>query len=818
MVKIAQQRSLIDNWDFALFGQSNDRNIPKFQGYVSSIDPTTAGTGVLIGGSQNTYKSILGTVKNRAGMKLRGPADQTDAGVVSSFEWETSLGDTRVLRAVNGKLQVEFDDGSGTLQYIDLLTGLTQAEMNFSFAPWFSDTLSKDELIFVNGEQKINMWTGGIGSVTSSTIDKIVLNDSAPTLGFSNSGSILVGGVTYTYTGAGSLENQIYTHTSTDATPDLSNATRHAQMFTTSAAGTGILRVTARVKSLAISSTSATMTGYIYTDNAGVPGTLIASTTTKIVGAFSPGDFDITFSFTNVSASPLTNYHFVLAHTSGGGTFDAYIGSTGGVGTNISINTGTTWSAENGYLYLSIYENTITANTLTGVTPDASGITPGALAIQTVLTSTNTASGNSFSSVFGLSFTNDWIAVIGNQLYVGCYTERSIFISDIEDYSSFGPIGSVRSPGDPDLLILDSNSRGATSKTGQKGNAVIFGSLGDSYSLVRNQANFITSTGGTTFIFETVIVDKSTSSDLSSPQGQNFIDSIGDTIIFLDQNNQLRQFGTLRNLVTPVFPILSLDIYTELSALDFTGGSIRAVAEQSGETVYMTCPLSGLTYVYQVREKPDLVGNLTAERLWQPPQVWNISRIAVIAGVTYGYSASNPQMFQLWDTGQFYDDSPDGATQLPYESHAIWAYQSLGSRVQQLFFDKVYFEGYMTRGTPLYCNVYKDYQGAKGIQMLVVNNPETPPAIKRARFYGSNGSPEMGSISLGQIPLGQGVGGIATDFPKFRAIRNASAEGIFEYSLDAFSVDVGAQWEMLVLGANMQVSPGRSAQLLRTNL
>lgn len=810
MVKVATPSSLIDNWNFALFGQSNDKNIPKFQGYVSSIDPTTAGTGVLIGGSQNTYKSILGTVKNRAGLKRRGPADDTDAGVISSTEWENSLGFTRVLRAVNGNLQVEFDDGTGTLQYIDLLTGLTDNEMLFSFAPFFYTIVSQDILVFVNRTDTLYAWSGAMGQIASTenaASNTFLLfkgnSSSLATFGAASGTAPFVSKVN------GSLGTALIFYANFSANPS-NNQTLILNINGTQQTVTFVTVIGATAGNVLI-------------------GATVTDTVNNLIGLINaPGSTTATqVAFTGTD---LTNIGYITASVAGGSiTMTEDVASLG-----FAVAASTLNIAGVNYAY-----TTKLGATFFGVTPDPSALAAGTVVAEVVVANIETAANDLYQEAFGTGFTLDWVNVIGNQVYLGCYTSRNVQISSIADYNNYGPFSATaRAPGDPDELTLDSNSRGATSKTGQKGNAVVFGSLGDSYSIVRGQANFIlphvtniagssaTVPAGTattvattqTFVYETVIVDKSTSSDLSSPQGQDFIDSIGDTIIFLDDNNQLREFGTLRNLATPVYPILSLDVYTELAALDFTGGAIRAVAEQSGETVYLVCPISGLTYVYQIREKVDEIGNLGSERLWQPPQVWDISRIAVISGISYGYSASNPQMYQLWDTGQYYDDSPDGTSQLPYESHAIWAYQSLGNRVSQLYFDKVYFEGYMTRGTPLYCNVYKDYQGAKGIELLIVNNPETPPAVKRARFYGADGSPDMGSRSLGQIPLGQGVGGVATDFPKFRAIRNATAVGIFEYALDAFSVDVDAQWEMLVLGANMLPTPGRSPNLLLTNL
>jgi hypothetical protein len=795
-------KSLIDNFDFKLFGQSNDSSIPKFRGYVSSIDPTTAGTGVLIGGSQNTYKSLLGTVKNRAGLKRRGEADPTAAGVVTSFEWETSLGATRVLRASNGKLQVEFDN-AGTIEEVDLMTGLTEAEMAFSYSPWYDEDAGKDDLIFVNGQQEINMWTGGLGKVASATVNTIKLasTTNVQELGFSPTGTLIINGVEYVYTGAGELENQIFTASATNATPALSSTTWHAQLVTTSGAATGILRVTARVNSLAVSATASVFNCFICEDNAGVPGTIIGTAKATIPGAHSAGDFNLEFDFSGVAATPGTNYFVVLSQVSGG-SFDAYIGNTPTAGTLISTNTGVSWSTEDSYLFCTVYENTVAGDTFTGVSPDPSALPVNTVVAQAVVVSTKTASGNLFSDVFGQFFTNDWIATIGNQLYIGCYTSRLVFESAESSYLSYS-IPVLRSPGDANVYTLDTNSRGATSKSGQKGNAVLFGSQGDSYSIVNSVETVQISTTKFASV-ENQTIEKQTSSDLSSPISQDFIASVGDTILFVDEGNQLREFGTLRNLATPVYPILSLDVYTELASADLTGGALRAVAEQSGESVYITSPVNGFLYIYQIRDDIDRLGNLGAERLWQPPFIVNASRVAVIDAVTYVYSNVNPQMYQLWDTGQFYDDSPSD-DHLPYECHAIFAYMSLKDRAQQLSYNRTYFEGYMTEGTDLYCNMYFDYQGASGLQTVTINQPLNP-GRKVAKFFGAAGSaPSLGTVSLGLIPLGQGVGNPDFENPaKFRAMRSSQPVNCFEFALDVFSFEVDSEWEMLCLGSNFE--------------
>lgn len=639
-------RSLIDNWDFALFGHGT--KIP-FRGYISSIDPTTAGAGVLIGGSQNTHKTLLGTVRVRDGLKRRGVANTTIAGVTSSYEWETSLGATRVLRVTEeNKLQVESEiaDGS-TLQWYDLMTGLDSTR--FIFEAWWNDSLKKDVLIFVKADANLYSWQGGIAKIVSTggsgpASYTITLNQNAATAGFSTGGGdILINGNTYTYT--------------------------------------------------AISTT-----------------------------------------------------------------------------------------------------------TLTGVTSDPSGEAANSVVLSKVKT-------DSPGELAG--FSNDFIKNINNQIYVGSYNAHLAYVSAFDDFTEF-TVPTPRVPGDADFLIFDSELRGITfqkGSTAQAGNAVISGGLGDWYTVIRSQI-----TVGTN-LTEQVQIVRSKTSDLAAALAHEFIDVVGDNIIFLDQNNQLREFGLVRNIVNPVYPLLSLDVFTELKNRDFSGGHLRAVSEDGDTTIHITAPEDGVDYLYQIRQKIDDVGNLGAERLWHPPQVRGIARIAVIDGVTFGHSNANPQLYQVWNTGQYSDDSPSD-TPLPYECHAIFAYLSLQNRTQQMYFDKIFFEGYMSTGTTLYNNVYQEYQGSKNILTVTVNKP-TDPGKKLAKFFNSQKTPSLGDVSLGEVPLGEGVLAVGgTNPPKFRAMRNVQPAELFESAFDLFSVDLDSQWEILCMGANIQSTPGNAAFLL----
>lgn len=605
-----------DNFIFDLIG--DERAKRPFVGYVSSKDKTAVSDLALVRGSQNVYKKLSGTIAVREGLKRRGDADATLAGVDASYEWTNSLGFTRVLRVCDGKLQVESDIlTSGSYLWYDIATGYTLSR--FVFDAWWNDTLKKDQLVFVNGDNSLNMWDGGIGVIASTTANTIVLAEAAATSGFNTTGgTVKINGNTYTYSG-------------------------------------------------------------------------------------------------------------------------------------------------------------ITSATLTGVTADPTGEANGSVVVTGVVNTATTPASD---------FVNDFIRVIGNRLHVGSYSSRLIYISAQDDYTDF-TVPATRGSGDPEILTLDSLAKGIGVRLGQ---AHIFAGTSDLYLV-----SYQNITVGTTLTEQTK-VEKKPLSALESALGHEFIDNVGDDLVWLTQDNQLKTFGTYRNLLQPVYPTLSLPVKTELSELSFTGGHLRAI----GDSIYITAPASGIVAWYQQRVTVTPEGNVSTERIWQPPQILGISRVALIDGVVFGHSSSNPQLYQIFNTGQWHDDDPSDEN-LPYEAIMSLAYR--GTRSALLSFDKVYYEGYMTQGTALNGSILYDYQGTTGSLSVEINSNASP-----ANFvgYGQSGV-SLGDASLGDNPLGDQVSTALDDqdtIPKFRAIRTLGQQNCFEYQLVVNSSAPDSRWEILCLGAN----------------
>lgn len=719
-------KRLSDKFDFKL--------IEEFPGYNSSGDKTKLAPGTLIRGSKNIYKKLSGTLATRPGVKRRGSADSTNAGVKSEFVWETNVGTTRPLRVCNGKLQVESDIVTpGTYVWYDLLETSTLAHpaatlTRFVFDTWWDNDEVADRLLAVRGDDKILSWSGGMALVSSVTAASLA--GAVVSISLNAGGSGYATGNLLTISGGG---------------------------------GTGAtVRVTASVSGT-VTAVNLVTSGSGYTAGSG------------------------------------------LAVTGGGGTGVTLDISIATVGTITKVGT-ETWS-EVGFTQVLSTEKKIIINgteysytagegttTLTGVSPDPAGITANSVVIQSIIS-------NSASDVSGYDF--DFCKTINNQFWVGSYSSRVVYLSaDINAESILGFLNFVDTTthlqGDGSSIVLDNQVKGIGIKDGK---GIVFAGDSDMYIVSANEiapTPFNNPDGDSQVVYNKI--ERKKLPGLCGALGHEFIDNFNDQLVWLDQKNQLRALGSFTNesFIKPAH--LSLAVKDELSEDDFTGGHIKVVED----TIYITAPNNGRDWMYQVREVINKDGSISSEKIWQPPQIRGISRYSVINGVLYGHSNANPQLYQIWDTNQWYDDHPSDE-QIPYVCVWRFAYQQHGHRQGLLTFDKIYFEGYMPEGVELLSNIYFDYKGATNLKQVVVNSVENP-----AQFFIGTGAPSLGDSSLGDNPLGDGIIEETNDqelLPKFRAITGVSlSRKFFEYSIELYTAEEGSRVELLCLGTNARLA------------
>lgn len=417
----------------------------------------------------------------------------------------------------------------------------------------------------------------------------------------------------------------------------------------------------------------------------------------------------------------------------------------------------------------------ISGSTLTGA-QDATGEADGSVVIDKPATVSNTpASG----------FNVDFIKVINNQLYCGSDSSRLVYISKNNNYADF-TFSSPRVPGEGEIITLDEIPTGIGERDGQ----AKIGTKKAWYSVRFSQITVSTT------LTEQTIVDRIPLADKKGPLRHEFIANVGNDLVYLSQDQQLHVFGTFTDIDQPQFPSLSDDIKNELEQEDFTTGHLVA----AGDFIYLTAPNNGRVWLYETRTFITDIGNISRERTWHAPFIWNVSRIAIIDSMEYGHSNANPQIYQLWDTLQWHDDGPSGES-IPYDSVAILSYFS-SSRFDLLTFDKIYIEGYMANGSLLSQAVSYEYQGSEGTQLYEINSEDTAPV-----FYSGDVGLSLGDSSLGDNPLGSATNDIETDqdfLPKFKTMINATEIECTEYQLRTFSSEAGARWEILAIGTNEQ--------------
>ena len=218
-------------------------------------------------------------------------------------------------------------------------------------------------------------------------------------------------------------------------------------------------------------------------------------------------------------------------------------------------------------------------------------------------------------------------------------------------------------------------------------------------------------------------------------------------------------------------------------------------------------------YLRQERTNVDNNGNAVLEILWHSPFIWNLTNVQDQDGVVVGFSNANPQIYQLWDTNQWYDDSPSDEP-LPYQCTLALSYWGEQRRQGLWAFDKLFTEGYITQGTPLDVNILYDYQGSRGQVIQPINSITRPAYI----FTPNLNSPHV----LGDEPLGEDILGdefTTSDNPenpllKFKNISSLSLNNCFEYQIIYSSDSANARWEILAVGTNALIDPENNATYL----
>ena len=579
-----------DNYEFKLIGTDTT----PFLGYISSEDPTRVSPRAMVKGSQNVTLRNTGNINNRPGKKRYDPANSDADPVVSSFDWTDMDGNTLLLRVLeSGKLEF-YRTSTQTWVTLGTYTGT-----DFSFAKWWSQENARELLIMCHGTTDLLMWSGGVVDDTGTYQTNAVAiagatnvsSLSLPTIGVNNDEIIttVVAGANNASRRSAIIINENPTGSS---------------MFVQLVIG----GVAPAVSATATIQFVETLTAPLDTTFAQVLiGNSIEETTTNLNALLNdPGSNTATYlGFTD--ADTITAIEYML--------YSAVPTLKTADGSNWSelgfVKDGTLVVGSEEYTYTLVVQDYLL---------DISGEVPeGSFGFQAIVTNTNTPNEN---------FTNDFLLCLNNQILALSYTSRVVYISSNQDavsstgYSDFENNGDLV-PGDPDFVVLDEFPKGGTTKGPS---AYVGAGTSSWYEITPNiplSFPFDNTSGNQSFVITEV--KKFAGAGLTAPLGFNFVTTVGEDIVYLGQDHQLRTLGFYRNIFQQKSPSLSLAVRLELIEEDFTGGAIRTVEEFT----YITAPISGKVYLYQIRDDVDEVGNISSIRQWQPPQVWNITRIAL---------------------------------------------------------------------------------------------------------------------------------------------------------------------------------------------
>ncbi len=756
----------------------------EFQhGYRNKEDISNLPPNVLVVGSQNVLTNAAEQVVIRNGYQLDGDAGtQNTYGIDSAFDFNTHLNGIRNLRKWGTKLQTRYENPStSAIQWLTLLSTLSATNV-VNFSEYFDAVNeTKNFLLFVNGNSTVYEWTGGMGSYLSSTANTITLSGtkSLSDLNFySNSIDagkmrLLINGIEYTYTAAGTNGSIAYSQAPTNnkilATPTQWNS----QLFTTGATAQFISTASMSVNSSGSSTISGNFTAGIYTDNAGVPGTLVGSLAmTSIPAAFSAGDFTLTFTF-NEAISPLTNYHFVV-YSNFPSTLAVYTGATPAVGTNISTNSGSTWGAQNGYLNLIVNELDTTVQTFTGVTPDptGAGIAVGDLVMQSVAVGT--------SSIRNCLLTQlDLISNFGNQIYYGAFNNQTIYISKVNNYQDC-TVSTPRVVGEGANAVLDAPP---VAFVAQDDAMLVSAGLDYWYA---SKFTLSADLSDESFQFGRL---KTTPNQ--GTQSQALTGKMKNNIIYVSNEPIFNTLGTVQNFLnSPQAVNMSDSIKYDMDAYDFTGGSVYYTKYYN----FFTVPLMGVVRMYNLEKK-----------YWEAPQVMPISFFYEVEGALYGHSSLTDESYQVFVSGVYNDNNN------PISAIAAFPYVSQlgGSSPQKKNFNKHYTEGYIAGNTSLTLTINYDFGGFSGNYSVQISGNAPSSTIFNKVTDGSLGQNTLGSQPIGTILNITPQPAI----PKFRIINTFPRKNVYEYQLVYSSNDIDQNWAILRFGPAVGQSDDISTEI-----
>jgi hypothetical protein len=715
-------------------------------GYQTSTDATNTDKRLLIGGSKNTLIDFQKKVKIRSGYKRLGAANASLTNVRNAWTWDTSTGQKMYLRFYDDELEVYLGtvDGTALDAWYRVQDGWSTTDM-LRAVTFFDTTEQLDELIMVNGDDKMYEWNGAVAVVDSIAMAIAEAGDA------SNQMSAWVVNGTVTETNAGT------------------NWTLYWKL--TDAAGTRTVNV--------------------YSDSA---GTAEVMTGTKV------GDGTVTLAEANSSGLSGT---VVVAYSGDDTTVSA---NTLAITWSITKTGTATWAQNRFYTSANkemldktgdtqySYTGGESTTTLTGVLPSNTNVSmdmiAGDVMMQYYVTNADKPAA---------SRNNHTIGQHQNQVLVGSDDDEEVYVSKNSDYADF-TFSSPRVSGEGALLTLTDPARGF----GSIGELfLIF--CGDS-SIFRGAYNQLDVGGTLTETLEIKPLDIATNQGALC---QEAIVPVGNSIFYLTNEVALRSIDDPNNveglqpktLSTPIKPDFDAETW-ETSA-----GVPDAFVTWDKNTIYVTAPQA--SHVYMLNFVEDADGNLlrywnppqvlpagpmTVIDSGTGNDLSNGKRLHI-------HSNSVPETYLLFEgasDGQ-YADMPMN-DKLPIDAIAVFAYDDFGKRARLKNFDEYYVEGEITPSTTdLSLKLYYDVDGSTQLLEKFIDGSNEDIQEGSVQFN------SLAQQSLGVNPLGSFLNP-PSDAKKFNLVFELAKEDFFRISAAFSTNDVDKYWAIIAHGPNAAIS------------
>lgn len=163
---VAEQQRLLSSRskDYAL------QTLFKY-GYRNKEDPSNLPPNTMVVGSQNVLTNASELVGVRQGYVLDGPAgNQNDYGIDSKYDFAVRTGTVRNLRKWGTNLEVRYvNPVTAAVTWVNILSTLIATNVANFTSFWDQNFELKETCLFVNGDNKVYVWEGGVASYASST-------------------------------------------------------------------------------------------------------------------------------------------------------------------------------------------------------------------------------------------------------------------------------------------------------------------------------------------------------------------------------------------------------------------------------------------------------------------------------------------------------------------------------------------------------------------------------------------------------------------------------------------------------------------------